>query len=67
MGRGEALLATLLFPAASPVIVSAVKCTTALLEGKALAAVQQWMLLIVGFDAVFLFLALLTFEFVLED
>lgn len=67
LGRGEALLATLLFPAATPLIISAVKCTAACLAGKSLASVSQWLLLAVGFDLLYFFVALLTFEFVLED
>ena len=34
LGRGEALLATLLFPAVSPLLISAVKCTEACLDGR---------------------------------
>ncbi len=67
LGRGEALLATLLFPAATPLIISAVKCTAACLAGKSLASVSQWLLLAVGFDLLYFFVALMTFEFVLED
>ena len=67
LGRGEALLATLLFPAATPLIISAVKCTAACLAGQPLSTVSQWLLLAVGFDLLYFFLALMTFEFVLEE
>ena len=67
VGRGEALLATLLFPVASPVLISAVKCTAAVLDGKGLGGVSHWMLVTLGFDGLFFFVALLTFEYVLED
>lgn len=67
LGRGEALLATLLFPAATPLIISAVKCTAACLAGKSLSSVSQWLLLATGFDLLYFFVALMTFEFVLED
>lgn len=67
VGRGEALLATLLFPVASPLFIAAVKCTAAVLEGKALSSVSNWMLVTVGFDGLYFFVALLTFEYVLED
>jgi heme exporter protein B len=67
VGRGEALLATLLFPAATPLFISAVKCTAGLLGGNGLDAVSNWLLLTTGFDGLYLVLALLTFDFVLED
>jgi heme exporter protein B len=67
IGRGEALLATLLFPASAPLFISAVKVTAALLEGQGLAAVSNWLWLTAGFDALYAFLALAIFEFVLED
>jgi len=67
LGRGEALLATLLFPAASPLLISAVKSTAAVLEGRSLGTVSNWLLVAAGFDVLYLFVALLTFEFVLEE
>jgi len=67
LGRGEALLATLLFPAATPLIISAVKCTAACLADGSLSAVWQWVLIAVGFDVLYFFVALLTFEFVMEE
>jgi heme exporter protein B len=68
VGRGEALLATLLFPAVSPLFISAVKCTAALLEGEDLGgAVRTWLLVSGGFDLLYFFVALMTFEFVLEE
>jgi len=68
VGRGEALLATLLFPAVAPLFISAVKCTTALLAGEGLAgAARTWLLVTLGFDFLYYFVALLTFEYVLEE
>jgi heme exporter protein B len=67
VGRGEALLATLLFPAATPIFISAVKCTAALLDGKPLSSVSNWLLVSLGFAVLYLLVALATFEFVLED
>jgi heme exporter protein B len=67
LGRGEALLATLLFPAASPLLISAVKCTAACLAQRPLATVSQWLLVSGGFDVLYFFVALLTFEFVMEE
>jgi heme exporter protein B len=67
VGRGEALLATLLFPAATPLFISAVKCTAELLGSGTLAPVSRWLLLAAGFDLLYLTLGLLVFDFVLED
>ncbi len=67
LGRGEALVATLRFLAATPLIISAVKCTAACLAGRPLSSVSQWLLLAVGFDLLYFFVALMTFEFVLEE
>jgi heme exporter protein B len=68
VGRGEALLATLLFPASTPVFVSAVKCTAAVLSGRGLGDEgRTWLLATVGFDVLYFLVALGTFEFVLEE
>jgi len=67
IGRGEALLATLLFPAATPLFISAVKCTSSLLANGNLDSVHNWLGLTTGFDILYLMLALFTFEFVLEE
>lgn len=67
LGRGEALLSTLLFPAAVPLLISAVKCTTVCLAGEPLSTVGHWLLISAGFDVLYLVVALLTFEFVLEE
>lgn len=67
VGRGETLLAILLFSVATPLFISAVKCTAAVLAGDGLAAVANWLLIALGFDLLYLFLGLLTFEFVVEE
>jgi heme exporter protein B len=67
LGRGEALLATLLFPAASPILIAAVRCTEASLDGNSLAGVTNWLAVTAGFDLLYLMIGLLTFEFVLEE
>jgi heme exporter protein B len=68
VGRGEALLATLLFPATAPLFISAVKCTESLLEGKGLTGeAASWLAISIGFDVLYFLVALATFEFVLEE
>jgi len=68
VGRGEALLATLLFPTTAPIFISAVKCTSSLLAGNGLeGAAGTWLMVTVGFDVLFFLVALATFEFILEE
>lgn len=67
LGRGEALLATLLFPAATPVFISAVQCTASAVDGSGLAPVRHWMLVAGGLAVLYFLVSLITFEFVLED
>jgi len=67
VGRGEALLATLLFPVATPLLISAVKTTSAILSGDGLGVASRWLLVATGFDMLYLFVGLATFEFVVEE
>jgi len=67
LGRGEALLATLLFPASTPIFLSAVKCTASVMDQRPLAAVAPWLAIAGGFAVIYYLLALMTFEFVLEE
>jgi heme exporter protein B len=68
VGRGEALLATLLFPASAPVFVSAVKCTADVLDSGGLGPEgRTWLAATIGFDVLYFLVALGTFEFVLEE
>lgn len=67
LGRGEALLATLLLPAIAPLLLSAVRCTGAVVAGDALSTWRHWLLLGAGFDMLYLFVAMATFEFVMQD
>jgi heme exporter protein B len=67
LGRGEALLATLLLPAAIPLFLSAVQCTTAVLEATPLADYQKWLLLTSGLDVLYALVAILIFDAILEE
>lgn len=67
VGRGEALLSTLLLPAATPLLLAGVTATGALFRGDTLASVGRWLGLAGGFSLLFFFVALATFEFVLEE
>ncbi|MCI0355179.1 MAG: heme exporter protein CcmB, partial [Acidobacteria bacterium] len=62
----EVLLPLLLFPLVAPLLIAAVQLTGAILEGETLAEQAQWLRLMGAFDAVFLIVAFLVFEFVVE-
>jgi heme exporter protein B len=66
LGRGEALLTTLLLPAITPLLLSAVRTTAAVLEAQPLSEVGHWLLLSAGFDLLYLFVGALAFELALE-
>lgn len=67
LGRGEALLATLLLPAATPLFLSAVHCTSSVLDGAALAGDRKWLLITAGLDVLYVLVALVVFDAILED
>lgn len=67
VGRGEALLATLMFPALSPLLLAAVHTTRAAIAGDGFRGSEAWLGLAVGVDLLYLFVGMLTFEFVLEE
>jgi heme exporter protein B len=65
--RGEALLAVLFLPAATPLLLAAVQCTRGAIEGSMGAAEARWMLVTAGCDVLYFLIALLVFETVLEE
>jgi heme exporter protein B len=67
VGRGETLLSTLLLPASTPLLLAGVTASGALFRGDSLASVSRWLGLAAGFSLLYFFLALATFEFVLEE
>jgi heme exporter protein B len=65
--RSELLLPLLLFPAAVPVALSAVKTTSHLLAGRPLSSYGHWLQMTAAYDIIFLAAAVLLFDYVLED
>jgi heme exporter protein B len=63
----EVMLPLLLLPLAVPVLIAGVKATARILAGKTLGDVGQWVNLLVGFDAVFLVVGWLVFEYAVEE
>lgn len=67
LGRGEAFLATLLLPAATPLFLSAVHCTSTIFEGSALAKDAKWLLVTAGLDVLYFLVAWLLADAILEE
>jgi len=63
----EVLLPVLLFPVVIPVMLSAVRLTAAVLDGLPLAEMQNWLSLLIAFDAIFFALSFTLFDFVMEE
>lgn len=63
----EAMLPLLLFPIAVPVLIAATKATGQVLDGQSLTEVYSWLRLLLAFDIIFIVIAWLGFEYVLEE
>lgn len=63
----EVLLPILLFPLLIPVLIATVKATAIVLAGGSLDGLSSWLQLLGVYDIIFVTLAALTFEFVLEE
>jgi heme exporter protein B len=63
----EVMLPLLMLPLAAPVIIAGIQASTALLAGAPLAAVAHWLNLLAAFDAVFLVVGWMAFEYVVEE
>jgi heme exporter protein B len=65
--RADVLLPLLLFPAAVPIALAAVKTTTHLLAGRPFERYASWIALSAAYDLIFLAAAVLLFDYVLEE
>jgi heme exporter protein B len=63
----EVMLPVLLFPILAPLLVAVVKITQGAVQELPFSDYQGWFNLIVAYDVIFLVLAYLTFEFVIEE
>ncbi len=63
----EVLLPILLFPILVPVLISAVKLTGGFLDNIPLSENINWLQLLVVFDVVFIAIAFMTFDYVVEE
>jgi heme exporter protein B len=65
--RGELLLPLLLFPAAVPIALAAVKATSHVLAGRPFERYAPWLALSAAYDVIFLAAAVLLFDYVMEE
>jgi len=65
--RSELLLPLLLFPAAVPIALAAVKTTAHVLAGRPFERYSSWIALSGAYDVIFLAASVLLFDYVLED
>lgn len=63
----EVMLPVLHFPISIPIIIGAAQSTTAIFQGQPWDSVWNFLKIVVVFDIVFFILALLTFEFIIEE
>jgi heme exporter protein B len=67
MRSSEVMLPILLFPVVVPVILTATKSTSALLQGGDFQQIWGWLRLLLGFDIIFLVICFLLYDYVLEE
>jgi heme exporter protein B len=65
--RSEMLLPVLLFPAALPIALAAVRATSHILAGGPFAYYANWIYLAAAYDLVFLSASVLLFDYALQD
>lgn len=63
----DILLPILLFPVVLPLLIAAVKATNGILEGFPLTDYSNWYNLLVAYDTIFVAVAIMTFDFVVEE
>jgi len=66
-GARDTMLPLLLFPVAVPVIVASTQATGQILGSQGLSEARTWLRLLLAYDIVSIVLALLGFEYVLEE
>ena len=63
----DILLPILLFPVIIPVLVTAVKASNGFLQGLDMAEIWPWLNLLIGYDVIFAAVALMVFDYVVEE
>jgi len=63
----EVMLPILHFPVSIPIIICAVQATSAIFQGREWSEIWNWLKILIVFDIIFLILAILMFEYVIEE
>ena len=63
----EILLPVLLFPVMLPVLIAGIRATIGLMEGDSIADLAKWFNLVFFFDILYIVVAYLTFDYVVEE
>jgi heme exporter protein B len=63
----DVLLPILLFPVVLPVLVAAVKASQGVLQNLEAAAITPWLNLLITYDVIFVALAYMVFDFVVQE
>jgi heme exporter protein B len=63
----DVLLPILLFPLVIPVLIAAVKASTGFLQGTQVADLTPWINLLVVYDVIFVAVAFMVFDFIVEE
>ncbi len=63
----DVLLPILLFPLIVPVLIAAVKASGGFLEGMEITEIMPWLNLLIVYDIVFIAVAFMTFDYVVEE
>jgi heme exporter protein B len=63
----DILLPILLFPVVLPVLIPALKASNAFLQGFEMTEIWPWLNLLIAYDVIFVAVALMVFDFVVEE
>ena len=63
----DILLPILLFPVLLPVLIAAVKASTGILQGFEWSEIRTWLNILIVYDVIFIAVALMVFDFVVEE
>ena len=63
----DVLLPVLLFPVIIPILLAAVRATGGFLQDLPISEILPWLNILIGFDVIFIVVAFLVFEFVVEE
>jgi heme exporter protein B len=63
----DVMLPILLFPVAVPVLIAAVRATSGVLAGSEWAEISPWINLLLGYDVIFVAIAFMVFDYVVEE